>query len=251
MRGGAVTRPLVPFRPARHKAAVPLASPRPLAALVRVVVTYALPARCPGCGALVGSAVAFCLPCWTELAPASSVSFGPPPADVEAVAAATTYNRPARAAVLALKHGNRPRLATPMGGLMAAALPELSDPADTLLVPVPLHRSRLWRRRYNQAAQLGGEVARRRSLAHCVDGLHRVRPTAPQQGGRAGRSAALAGAFQVAAARRERIAGRRVILVDDVMTTGATASHCARALREAGARSVQLLCWARVTPSED
>lgn len=228
-----------------------LAVPRLIDTLARTAVTYALPARCPGCGALVGSAVAFCLPCWTELSPASTIAPGPPPAGIEAVAAVSAYNRPARAAVLALKHGNRPRLATPMGGLMAAALPTLRDWQDAMLVPVPLHRSRLWRRRYNQAVLLATEVARRRALAMCVDGLERTRPTAPQRHGRRERAVAVAGAFRVPSGRRVRVAGRRVILVDDVMTTGATASNCARALRDAGATSVQLLCWARVSPNGD
>lgn len=195
--------------------------------------------------------MAFCLPCWTELSPASAMAPGPPPAGVEAVAAASAYNRPARAAVLALKHGNRPRLATPMGGLMAAAVPSLRDWQGALLVPVPLHRSRLWRRRYNQAALLSTEVARRRALETCVDGLERTRPTAPQHHGRGERAAAVAGAFRVPLGRRERVENRDVILVDDVMTTGATASNCARALREAGAASIQLLCWARVSPTGD
>ena len=228
---------------------MPFAIPRLVDVLARSAVSYALPARCPGCGALVGSEVAFCLPCWTELSPASVQRAGPPPAGIEGVAAASAYDRPARAAVLALKHGNRPRLATPMGGLMAAALPALRAWQGALLLPVPLHRVRLWRRRYNQAALLTAEVARRRAVEMCVDGLKRTRPTAPQHHGRRERTAAVAGAFRVPASRREAVAGRDIILVDDVMTTGATASNCARALRDAGAASVQLLCWARVLPN--
>lgn len=245
---GTLTGPLVPPAGLGNKACVIAAAPRLLGTVLRAPLDYALPARCPGCGTLVGSAQAFCLPCWTELDPAGAIPDLPNPAEVDRVHAATRYDTVARAVVLAFKHGNRPRLARPMARLMLRAL----DPAvvlhDAVLVPVPLHRTRLWRRRYNQAALLSGELATLSGRAHCVDALRRTRATQPQTHGRRGQAEAVAGAFTVPAYRRSVVAGAHILLVDDVVTSGATASHCALALRRAGARSVQLVCWARVVP---
>ena len=218
-----------------------------LARVAAPAIDYALPPRCPGCGRIVPGATAFCLPCWSALGPTVQPEGAVPPG-LDAVAAACGYGEVARAVVLAFKHGNRPRLARVMGGLMARALDGLDVDAapDALLVPVPLHRTRLWRRGYNQAALLAREVGGRTGLAHSPDALVRTRATAPQHHGRAARAAAVADAFAVPTTRLEVVRGRDLVLVDDVLTTGATAGGCARALRKAGARSVRLLCWARV-----
>ncbi len=193
-------------------------------------------------------ATAFCLPCWSALDPLGETE-GPVPRGLDAVAAACGYGEVSRAVVLAFKHGNRPRLARIMGGLMARSLDRLDVARDAVLVPVPLHRARLWRRGYNQAALLAREVGARAGLEHVPDALVRTRATAPQHLGRAARAAAVADAFAVSRAGAGVARGRDLVLVDDVLTTGATASGCAMALRKGGARSVRLLCWARVATS--
>ena len=216
-----------------------------LARAAAPVVDYALPARCPGCGRIVPDA-AFCQPCWTDLDPVGDPGVRVP-AGLDGAAAACGYGEVSRAVVLAFKHGNRPRLARAMGGLMALALDRLDPPPSALLVPVPLHRTRLWRRGYNQAALLSRDVSARKKLAHSPDALVRLRATQPQHHGRAARAAAVAGAFAVPVTRAALVTGRDIVLVDDVLTTGATAGGCTAALRKAGARSVRLLCWASVT----
>ena len=133
-----------------------------------------------------------------------------------------------------------------MGAWMARAGADLLADAD-LIVPVPLHRARLWRRRFNQAAALGGAIARQAARPLDTGALQRVRPTRPQVGlTRAERARNLQGAFRVAPEARPRLAGRRLLLVDDVLTTGATANAAARALIRAGAREVDVLTFARV-----
>lgn len=160
--------------------------------------------------------------------------------------AALLYRDNARSLVLALKHGDRMDLARPAGGwLLKAARPILGP--ETLVVPVPLHWVRLLRRQYNQAALLSARMARIAGLAHCPDALVRRRPTGTQDGRtRDGRFANLVGAFAVPQRRRSRIADREVLLVDDVMTSGATFAAATEALLAAGARSVNVLALARV-----
>jgi len=160
--------------------------------------------------------------------------------------AALLYRDNARSLVLALKHGDRMDLARPAGGwLLKAARPILGP--ETLVVPVPLHWVRLLRRQYNQAALLSARMAGIAGLAHCPDALVRRRPTGTQDGRtRDGRFANLVGAFAVPPRRRSRVADREVLLVDDVMTSGATFAAATEALLAAGARSVNVLALARV-----
>ncbi|GBU17916.1 hypothetical protein AwMethylo_21310 [Methylobacterium sp.] len=129
---------------------------------------------------------------------------------------------------------------------MAASGRQLLTDAD-LVVPVPLHRWRLWRRRFNQAALLARTVAASAGKPFDTGALERVKATRPQVGlTRAGRAANLQGAFRVPERARARLAGRRVLLVDDVSTTGATGNAAARALLRGGAASVDLLTFALV-----
>jgi ComF family protein len=126
----------------------------------------------------------------------------------------------------------------------------LIEQAD-IVVPVPLHWRRLIARRYNQAAELARRIAREAGLPHAPDLLRRVRATAMQRGlSREARRANLAGAFAAPPRRAAALRGRRVLLIDDVYTSGATLSACAAALREAGAGRVDALCLARVAPSD-
>ncbi len=116
-----------------------------------------------------------------------------------------------------------------------------------MLVPVPLHVVRMWQRRANQSAVLAAHIGAARSLPVAQQALLRVRRTRPQVGlSKAERGDNLQGAFAVSADSLAQVAGRRIVLVDDVMTTGATANACCRALMRAGAANVDVLVFARV-----
>ena len=132
--------------------------------------------------------------------------------------------------------------------MLRAGVELLDD--DPLLVPVPLHRWRLLRRGFNQSALLAGRIAKARGLDVAVDALLRVRATPRSRGmSRSRRAANVRGVFKVA--RPEMVRGRNIVLIDDVMTTGATAEACARLLLRKGARRVHILTWARVVRDAD
>ncbi len=170
---------------------------------------------------------------------------GRPPA-FEAARAALRYDAGARRLILPFKHADRTEIAGPLARHMAHAGAALLARAE-VVVPVPLHCRRLLSRRYNQAALLSGWLARQAGLPHLPDLLRWSRPTPPLgERGAAERAALLDGAFAVSRRGAARVAGRRVLLVDDVMTSGATAESCARALLAAGAGAVDVLAAARV-----
>lgn len=161
--------------------------------------------------------------------------------------AACVYDEHSRALVLKLKHADRAELAGLFARWLSRAAADLLEEADAL-VPVPVHRARLLRRRYNQAAEIARPLARMARLAYLPDALVRQRDTASQGGKSAsGRRRNVAAAFAVPPAKRRLVEGRRIVLVDDVLTTGATAEGCARALLAAGAARVSLSVVARVT----
>jgi ComF family protein len=168
-----------------------------------------------------------------------------PPA-FTAARAALRYDEGAKALILPFKHRDRTELAAPLARHMARAGADLLRAAD-LLVPVPLHRWRLFRRRHNQAALLAARLSRLSGTPHAPMLLRRLRATAPlgELGARA-REAALEGAFGLAPYAAARLRGRRVLLIDDVMTSGATADGCARILLAGGAREVMVLAAARL-----
>jgi ComF family protein len=242
------------------------------AASVRAVAAraldFALPPRCPACGLIVPEPHAFCLSCWQSLAflgePCCArcglpFDYGgegeaecgrcladPPPFD--RLRAAVAYGEVARAIALKLKYSGRPGVAETLARLMARHAPR---GGGALLVPVPLHRWRIWKRGYNQAALIASALARRTGLAADLDLLRRTRATPPLKGlGRRERALAVRGAFRIRDGGKAALAGRPVILVDDVYTSGATAGACARALKRAGAQSVSVLTWARVVATE-
>ena len=181
------------------------------------------------------------------VAPPGSICAGclADPPVIDGARAAVAYGPVARHVVMRLKYGGRPGHAETIGRLMA----RLVTDRDAVLIPVPLHRWRIWRRGYNQSALIARVLARHHDLPIELDLLRRTRATPVLRGlGRGARSKAVRGAFTVDESRRDRVAGRKVVLVDDVHTSGATANACARALKRAGAAEVRLACWARVDP---
>lgn len=243
-----------------------MSTSRVLAAAFAPVVDFVFPPRCPACGDAVGDQGGLCSECWGDLAipgePCCAACQRPFASEAMAaealcapclaerplhdgIAAATLYTETSRKLVLALKHGGRIALAPVLARMIAARLPATEEPR--LLVPVPLHRRRLWRRGYNQAALLARELERLGQGELLVDALVRVRATPSLGGmGRRARAKALQGAIAVHPAHVARLRGANVVLVDDVLTSGATSSVCVKALKKAGAARVTIACFARV-----
>ncbi len=165
--------------------------------------------------------------------------------------AALAYDEASKPPILALKHASARDGLSVLARWMVHAGGDLLDEADVLL-PVPLHYRRLAARGFNQAGWLASAVGRVAGVPVCVDGLSRVRPT-PSQGtmSASARRRNVAGAFKVRASRRTRLNGRRVVLVDDVYTTGATLAACARTLKRSGADHIDVLVLARVVKDRD
>ena len=164
----------------------------------------------------------------------------------EAGRAALVYRDAARRLVLKLKHGDRPDLAEPAVGWLEVAGQRLFR-EDTVLVPVPIHWSRMIRRKYNQSAELARALADRTGLEYCPDALMRTRRTDVQDGKTVdARFANLHDAITADPKRAQTIKGRNVCLIDDVMTSGATLSVSTSACLATGARRVDVLVLARV-----
>jgi ComF family protein len=160
--------------------------------------------------------------------------------------AALLYDEQTRRLVLPFKYADRTDLAAVLAPMMARAGAVLLRDAD-LLVPVPLHRRRLLARGYNQAALLAGALAGLTGLAVVLDALRRIRATVPLSGlGAEARSLTVEGVFAVHPRRAALLVGRRVLLIDDVLTSGATCSACVEVLLDAGAAEVDVLVAARV-----
>jgi ComF family protein len=212
---------------------------------VRPLVDLVYPPRCPACGVAIAGQDGLCITCWSTL----DVPSHPAITGVAVpVFAATYYNDTSRRLVLAYKHGGRIALSRLLARLIAARLPDPGgETLPPLLVPVPLHRWRLWQRGFNQAGLLARELARMGKGEVMVDALVRRRRT-PNLGGlgREAREQALTGAIRLHPARAQALAGRDVILVDDVLTSGATSRACLSAILGARPASVAVACFARV-----
>lgn len=226
------------------------------------VAALALPPRCPGCAAVVRGDHRFCAACWAGLQ-----FIGPPWCDTcclpmaddrgggrcgpclvrpprhAGARAAVAYGPIASAMAVRLKYGGRAALAETMATLMRRHLPADAD----LLVPVPLHRWRLWGRGYNQAALIAAALSRGSGVRHDPLVLRRLRRTPPLRAmNPRQRAATVAGAFALDPRRVAGLRGAHVVLVDDVYTSGATTDACTRILLRGGAGRVTVLCWARV-----
>jgi ComF family protein len=165
--------------------------------------------------------------------------------------AACVYDEASRGLILKFKHGDHQPFAPLFARWISRSAAPLLEQADAV-VPVPLHRFRLLSRRFNQAAEVARPLARDAGLDYLPDALTRQTHTTSQGGKSArGRRLNVKKAFAVSEAGRRRIKGRRILLVDDVLTTGATAEACARALIEAGARAVDLAVVARVRTARE
>jgi ComF family protein len=223
------------------------------------------PPLCIACREPLGQGQGFCASCWSQISfldgpmcACCGLPFGVDPGEGTQCAAClarppafdraraiVAYDEASRGPILSLKHADRLELVPGFSQWLARTGRQIIEESE-LIVPVPLHRTRLWRRRYNQAAELARALGRQTGKAVATEALIRSRATESQgamASARARRRNVL-GAFQV----REPalVEGRNVLLIDDVLTTGATAEACARALKRAGAAKVQILALARV-----
>ena len=237
----------------------------PLPVLLRSLVDYALPPRCPICGTTVDADNRFCLSCWRKLdflaKPWCAVcgfpfAFDHPdesrcakclaePPIHDGVRAVVRYDDGSSLIAMRLKYGTRLGLAKLIADHLQKFVEECSH--STIIVPVPLHPTRLWRRGFNQSVLIGRELARESGIPMDHRVIARCKITPPLRGmSGAQRKRTVGSAFVSSADARERVAGKSVVLVDDVYTSGATSNACARLLKKAGAEQVLVFCWARV-----
>jgi ComF family protein len=235
-------------------------------AACRIALNVCLPPRCLVCTCPVSDHGSLCVDCWKGIdfiVPPLCDRLGTPfeidmgenilsvraiatPLAVSRVRAVALYTSTTRQMVHRLKYGDRLDMASPMARMMAVAGAELLADNE-VLIPVPLHPFRLWRRRFNQASELARGLSQGSGVP-VVDGvLKRQRATVPQVGLKAAeRARNVSGAFHIPESMLGNIRGKRVLLVDDVMTTGSTLDAAARILRRVGAVDVDALTFALV-----
>lgn len=236
----------------------------------QTAINAVYPTRCVSCGDMVESDVGLCARCWRDTpfiggmscnqcgTPLLTGPDGGQDASCDACMrtprpwsrgrAALIYRDRGRTLVLALKHGDRHNIFKPAGVWLARAARSLNLPENTLVVPIPLHWTRLAKRRYNQSALLAQAFAKEARLNVCPDVLVRTKQT-PSLEGRTQeqRSDILSGSITIHTRRKHRIVKRPVLLLDDVMTSGATLSEATQACLDAGAARVDVLVLARAT----
>lgn len=236
----------------------------------RRLLDLAVPPACAACRAPVADQEGLCARCWGEMALIErpycerlgipfAYDLGPGALSAQAIAdppafdrarAVARYDETAGRLVRALKYRDRQDIGRVMGRMMARAGSELLEDAD-LLVPIPLHRTRLLMRRFNQSALLAAAISRASGVPVSIDSLVRVRSTKHQVGLSATeRETNVRGAFRVRPQALPEISGRRLVVVDDVLTSGATATAAVRTLKRAGAARVDVLVFARVVGPE-
>ncbi|WP_346344376.1 ComF family protein [Gluconobacter wancherniae] len=237
------------------------------------ILDIVLPPACVACGAEVASNGAFCSACFVMARPASgpscrkcaavfsSASIGGanmvcvscearPPVWSQA-RAAFEYDEWSRKLILPLKYADRTENARVLAKFMITAGHDILQDAD-IIVPVPLHRRKLWSRRYNQAALLGRLIAKKSGNAFVADALQRTRSTQPlARLSPKERLEQVEGVFCARSRSAPYMRGRNIVLVDDVLTTGVTATYCAKALLEIGASSVNILVAARAGNADE
>ena len=170
------------------------------------------------------------------------------PPDFDRLRSVCAFDGAAKSLVHALKYRDRTELAPMMAGWMVRAGKEILDDCDAL-IPVPLHTFRLMSRKFNQAAELASVISRQTGRPMLAAAVRRTRNTEHQVGlGRTGREENVRGAFRVTERGKQEVLGKRVVLIDDVYTTGATVSAISRVLRRAGAADISVLTFARALP---
>lgn len=238
-----------------------------LADSLKPVVDLVYPPRCPLCGTALAAQGGLCAECWGQLEvpgePACATCQRPMTLETHAsealcfacktepprhagIMAATVYDDASRKLILTLKHGRKITLAPLLARLMATRISNANG-SDPLVIPVPLHRWRLWSRGFNQAGLLAEEIAKAGKGELIVDALVRRKST-PSLGGLGSkeRARALNGAIVMRPSAIPRVKDRHIILVDDVLTSGATSNACVEVLLDADAASVKIACFARV-----
>ncbi|MEN3791670.1 ComF family protein [Fulvimarina sp. MAC3] len=224
------------------------------------------PPICAGCGIGVAQPSALCPACWSSLrfierpycdilclpfsydqgAGIVSVEAIADPPPFEKLRAVALYDDIARRLVSSLKYRDRLDLVPLMAAWMMRAGREIVAESE-IVIPVPLHRRRLWQRQFNQSAEIARSIAKASGLQFAPAALDRIKPTKKQVGlGRNQRRDNVRGAFKVRPERRDQVLGKTVLLIDDVFTTGSTVSSATKALKRAGAEAVNVLTFARV-----
>ncbi|MEW4468239.1 ComF family protein [Parasphingorhabdus sp. JC815] len=233
--------------------------------LVKPVLDFALPARCPICGVTVEADNRFCLSCWNSLDfltepwcaacgkpfafaqgnEARCLSCLQQPPDHDGVRAVVAYDENSSLLPIRLKYGGRLGFAELIAGQLGRFMSELGP--ESLIIPVPLHRWRLWSRGFNQSVLIGRALSKQSGIAMDTALLKRKNATPPLRSMSAKqRHNIVKNAFTLNGDAKIKIDGKTIILVDDVYTSGSTANACARILKTAGAGRVLVFCWARV-----
>lgn len=239
------------------------------AQILKPALDFVLPHRCPSCRTITPEGGAFCADCWQRLRflsppwcascaqpfpydqgvdAACATCLATPPLH-DGIRAVVAYDDISRQVVLRLKYGGKIGLAKMVARQLLRHLPD--DRVALLVAPVPLHWTRLWSRSFNQSALIASELARIGGIEHIPDLLVRTKRT-PSLRGFSGkeRRRAVGAAFAINPRWQSRVSGAKIILVDDVLTSGATSEGCFKALKKHGAAWMQLFCWARAMRGE-